>query len=464
MSLLSALQTTVAAWRQETLRRADLKGAALETQFLPAALEVIETPPPPMGRAIVWLVICASVGAVAWSFLSHIETVAVAEGRLVPAGRLRSVDAAETGVVREIAVREGEHVLKGRTLISLDPTTADADAGAARTELSAASLARARAQALLGYSSGAGGRFVAPKDANPDASEAERKFVEARIRELEARRGGVRERRAAALATVRLADANIAKLEQTIPLAGQQLRAYESLAEKGYASQLRLIQEKERAVSLREELRGERARREEALAQVAALDRELAQVSQAFAGEAAQELSEAEAIVATRGEAVRKAGQRQALQTLAAPVSGVVQEVAVTTVGEVAEVGQTLVTIVPDGEALVVEALVLNKDVGSLRLDAPVAVKLEAYPFTRHGTLKGVLANISPDSIVDERRGLVFPVRVRLDVTASQLADRRIRLSPGMAASVEIVTGYRRIVDYLWSPIAKATSEAAREP
>ncbi|MDP3749266.1 MAG: HlyD family type I secretion periplasmic adaptor subunit [Phenylobacterium sp.] len=460
---MAHLQVLVTAWRAESKRRKTAADAYVETQFLPAALEITETPPSPVGRAVLWVVMAAAATALAWSFLSEMDTVAVAEGRLVPAGRLRSVEAAEIGVIRAIAVREGQHVRAGQTLISLDPTMANADAGAARTELSTAALVRARANALLAFSAGRPANFIAPDGADPLAAAAERQLIGARIREYQARRGGVVERRAAGAATVRLTDANITKLEQTIPLASRQLEAYETLAAKGYSSRLRLIQEQERAVALRQELRAEQARRDEAIAQVASLNRELAQIAEAFAGQAAQERAEAEAIVATRGEAVRKTDQRQALQTLTAPVSGVVQEVSVTTLGEVAEVGQTLITIVPDGERLVLEALVLNKDIGTLQAGAQVAVKLEAYPFTRHGTLKGVLEQVSPDAIVDEKRGLVFPARIRL-TGADATSRRAMRLSPGMAATAEIVTGRRRVIDYLWSPIAKTVTEAGREP
>lgn len=458
MKPLRHLRAISTAWRSESTRRRAKRVSVVETQFLPAALEVEETPPSPVGRAILWLILGATGCVLAWAYVSEVETVAVAEGRLVPTGRLRSAEVAEMGVVRTIHVREGQHVTVGQSLISLDPTIAEADAETARTELSTAALTRARARALLAYSSGGGNTFDAPDHADPLAVEAERQLFRARVREYQARRGGLQERRSAAHATVRLTDANIAKLEATIPLAAQQLLAYETLAAKGYSSRLRMIQEQERAISLQQELQAERARRDEALAQVAALDRELAQAAEAFRGQAAQEQSEAEAIVSTRSDALRKADQREALQTLTAPVSGIVQEVSVTTLGEVAEPGQTLVTIVPDGERLVVEALILNKDVGALRSGEPVTVKLEAYPFTRFGTLRGVLDYVSPDAVVDERRGLVFPARVRLVDDGGSM-----RLSPGMSAVAEIVTGRRRVIDFLWSPIAKITSEAGRE-
>jgi hemolysin D len=149
---------------------------------------------------------------------------------------------------------------------------------------------------------------------------------------------------------------------------------------------------------------------------------------------------------------------------------------AVTTIGERIEAGAPLMTLVPLGQELVIEALVLNKDVGFIKVGDNAAVKLEAYPFTRYGYLKGCVDRIAADAVTDERRGLVFPVRIRLESqtlvqsrgnqsgsgsgAAGAPSGRALSLSPGMADSVEIATGDRRIIDFVLSPIAKATSEA----
>ncbi|WP_240633970.1 HlyD family efflux transporter periplasmic adaptor subunit [Caulobacter flavus] len=166
---------------------------------------------------------------------------------------------------------------------------------------------------------------------------------------------------------------------------------------------------------------------------------------------------------ATRADALRKAEQKRQLQTLTAPVGGVVQAVSVTTLGEVAETGKALVTIVPDGEAPVVEALVLNKGAGFVRVGDLAVIKLEAYPSTRYGTLDGEVTQISPDAIVDEKRGLVFPVRAKVSKSQLRVDGRQALLSAGMSASVEIVTGKRRVIDFVWSPVVKTVSEAGRE-
>jgi len=463
MSLAGHFRVLKHAWSQETKRRREGQKTYVEREFLPAALEVTETPPSPTGRLIAWTIIAAVGVALTWSIFSHVDTVAVAEGRLVPTGRLRSVEAAEAGIVRAIDVREGERVRAGQVLVALDPTFADADAQSAQTELTTASLIRARANALLSYASTGRAAFTAPPGSDALAADAERQLVAARISEYNAKRASMEQRKAAANATVRMAQSEIDRLRQTAPLIEQQYLAQKHLAERGYTAELRVMQEQERLISVRQQLVSELARHDEALAQLSSISSDLAEAKEAFRGQAARERAEAEGIVATRGDSVRKADQRQALQQLTAPVSGVVQEVSVTTLGEVAEQGKPLITIIPDGEELVVEALVLNKDVGFVRAGQQVVIKLEAYPFTRYGSLKGVLERISPDAIVDERRGLVFPTRVRLLQKQLKVEGRPALLSSGMGVSVEIVTGRRRVIEYLWSPISRSVSEAGRE-
>lgn len=452
------------AWAAEDERRRAGVRDWREKEFLHAALEISETPASPIGRAVLWTIIAAAVFALLWSIFSFVEVVAVAEGRLTPTGRLRSVEAAESGVIRAIAVREGERVRAGQVLIELDPTIATADVDTARAELASALLTRARADAILAYVATGGRTFIPPEGADPAAIAAERQVVDARIREYEARLQGLQARRAGAVSAALTSAENVARYEETLPLAMRQLTARQDLERRGLAPKLRVLEQEERYISLSRELGAERHRESEARSQVTMIDRERTQAAQAFRGEAAREKAEAEAIVATRTESLTKADQRQSLQRLAAPVAGTINEVSVTTLGEVAEAGQSLITLVPEGEDLIVEALILNRDMGFVRRGAHVIVKLEAYPFTRYGSLSGVLEHISPDAIVDERRGLVFPARVRL--TSSQLkvgSGEDAVLQPGMAATVEIVTGRRRVIDFLLSPIAKAVRTAGRE-
>jgi hemolysin D len=463
MTLMHHARVFADAWSAETRRRKVGDKDWTERDFLPAAIEVAETPPSPVGRAIIWTIILAALTAIVWVCLAKVDTVAVAEGRLVPEGRLRSVEAAEQGVIRAIHVHEGQHVTKGQVLIELDPTVAEAEAATARTELATALLTRSRDNALLGYAAGRAANVAAPGGAESSAVEAERQLVSSRIDEYRAKMASLAQRRIGAEATVVAAQAEVVKVRRTLPLLKEALDLQQGLAREGFGARQKLLLQQQAYVSAEQDLQGQIAKLAEARAQVASLGGEAAQAREEFVANAAQERAEAEGVVMTRGNVVRAANQRRGLQRLTAPVSGTVQELVVTNIGEVSEVGKPLITIVPDGEPLVVEALLLNRDVGFVRPGMDAIIKLEAFPFTRYGVLKAKVMRVSPDATVDQQRGLVFPVRLNLTSGHIQADGRATSLSPGMSTSVEIITGSRRLIEYLWSPIARATSEAARE-
>jgi hemolysin D len=148
---------------------------------------------------------------------------------------------------------------------------------------------------------------------------------------------------------------------------------------------------------------------------------------------------------------------------LNAPSAGIVQQLQVTTIGAVVRPADPLLVIVPEGTRLVVEANVLNRDAGFVREGQDVRVKLEAFPFTRYGIVSGRLVFMSHDAIEDEELGLVFPARMELSQQTITVNGRARALTAGMAVTAEIKTGRRRIIEFLFSPIARRVEEAGRE-
>lgn len=151
------------------------------------------------------------------------------------------------------------------------------------------------------------------------------------------------------------------------------------------------------------------------------------------------------------------------LMLLHAPVSGTVQQLAIHTVGGVVTPAQALLAVVPSEEALEVEAAMLNKDIGFVRPGQRVAVKVESFPYTRYGYLDGTVESVSHDAAQDEKMGLVFPARVKLAAATLVIDGVKVKLSPGMALSVEIKTGKRRVIDYLLSPLQQRRDESLQE-
>jgi hemolysin D len=181
---------------------------------------------------------------------------------------------------------------------------------------------------------------------------------------------------------------------------------------------------------------------------------------------------------------VKKASERTKLQLLTAPVDGVVQQLAVHTVGGVVTPAQVLAVVVPIDSHLEIEAMVSNRDIGFVHAGQEAEIKIDTFSFTRYGLLHGKVLNVSPDAITRQKpqdnynnknlgnesessepkgQEMVYAARVSLDQTQMQIEDKLVNLSPGMAVTVEIKTGSRRIISYLLSPVLKYKQESLRE-
>lgn len=434
-----------------------------EPEFLPAALEVMEKPPNPLGRLILWTIMLFLGIAVLWACLGKVDVVAAAQGKVIPRGRVKMIQAADYGVIRAIHVTEGQAVKAGQPLVVLDPTTTAADVEQARQALLSAEIDVARAQALVGFAGGGQGRFKPPEGADPATVVTQRAFVYAKTREHANALAGLREEAAQRRGDLGMVEAEVIKLAQQIPLATEQLNGLEKLRARGFAPKLRVSEVRERVVGLRQDLAIRREERLKAVAGVSAVDQEMARVRSEFAREALDALTEAEAARALRVQELKKATEKASLTTLAAPEDGVVQQFQISTIGGVVKPADPLMVVVPRGAELIVEAQVLNRDAGFVHEGQAVEVKLEAYPFTRFGVVPGRVEHISRDAVEVEDVGLVFPARVRLERPWIVVNGRREALSPGLSATAEIKTGERRIIEYLLSPLAKRVQEAGRE-
>lgn len=444
------------AWALET-QRSRSRRRYEQTEFLPAALEVVESPSSPFGRAGLWFLIVSVLLAVAWSFLGRLDVVVVATGRIIPADRVKLIQPSELGVVRGIHVREGQQVRAGQLLVELDPTTAGADDVQARTGLTAAEMDRARSRALLSYLGGRGLDFVPPAGAAPETAAVQRELVQSQIREFEARRAILAQERAQHAAEAAGARAEEAKLRDTLPLLDRQLEARRNLAEKGHYSRLRVLEMEEQRIERARSIEVQQAAAARAEAAIRGIDEQLNQLRSELVRTTVSDLAQAQDNATLRSQEIAKTGMRNQLMQLRSPVDGIVQQIAVHTRGGVVEPAQALMVIVPRDGQLIAEARVTSRDIGFVRAGQPVRVKIDAFPFTDYGTIEGVLESVSADAVEDEKLGLVYTARVRLAET------KRLPLTPGMSISAEIKTGARRVIQYLLSPIMTRLDEAGRE-
>ncbi|TAJ95663.1 MAG: HlyD family type I secretion periplasmic adaptor subunit [Gammaproteobacteria bacterium] len=448
-----------------------------ELEFLPAALEIQETPPLSLSRYILWSIMVFFCLALIWAVIGQVDIVGVAQGKIVPSGRIKTVQPVETGVVRSLRVSEGDLVHEGQPLVELDATLTGADREQLAEQQLTLRLEQERLLALLEYLTTADSDIRDPQALNRPledrfhvlsqatdiqiARQVER--MQSQIRDHEARTGALQDeqwQRQAEHAAVRQ---RILQLEETLPLITEQAASIAELLQKGMAARNQWLElERERIEQVRE-LEVQKNNLLMLEASSAGIEQRIASLRAEFESQLRSELAQTEDRLRGIDQELVKAEKRLTLQTLAAPVAGRVHQMTVHTIGGVVTPAQTLMHIVPADEAIEIEAWLPNKDIGFVQTGQEAVIKVETFPFTRYGTIAGEITHVSNDATPDEKLGLVYAVRANMRSTTVPVDGKIVNLSPGMAVTVEVKMGKRRVIEYLMSPLLRYKDESIRE-
>ena len=482
IELLSRYRAVLEAAWQARHELAGPKRLADETAFLPAALSLQQTPPHPSPMRAAWAIVALFTLAGLWSFFGQVDIVAVAHGRVVVSDRTKVIQPLETSVVKAIHVKDGDHVQAGQLLIELDSTASQADTNRATQEQVSALADSLRYKALLKAVNGkplklekSTGLSAAERTSTLTQMEADWADIQSKSAKINAEI----EHRRTEIATVKQ---QIAKLENTLPMLRQREQDFLALSKEGFvASHAGQDRTRER-VEMEKDLDTQTAR----LAEAKAALQESKQARTSFEAETQKtlqdKLAEADLKRGQMTEEVTKATQRQSLMRMTAPVSGTVQQLAIHTTGGVVTPAQALLVVVPDQAQVTAEVQIENQDIGFVHEGQQAEIKLEAFPYTRYGTIPATLQVVAADAVtrqtgpaVDPATGAplsadkanaataVFPAILTLSKTYVEVEGKKVRLTPGMTLSAEVKTGKRRVIDYLLSPIAEHANESMRE-
>jgi len=444
--------------------RAELAGPASmadEVAFLPAALSLQETPVHPAPRRLAWGLMVLFVIALVWSIVGEVDIVAVAPGRIIVSDRTKVIQPLEASVVKAVLVKDGDKVQAGQVLVELDPTMATADKASVQEQLKAAISEEVRTKALLQLLSKEKLLAQVVRGLEVDSStkvqlQAEWQDISAKLSKLDAEAA----RRQAEIATVK---ASIAKLEATLPMAQTREADYTKLVDQGFISGHATQDKTRERVEMERDLATQRARLAETLATAA----ETEQARNAYRAETQRQLNDRYAQASTKHSQLNtdrsKADQRERQTQLRAPVTGIVQQLAIHSVGGVVTSAQALMVVVPDSSLVTAEVSIANQDIGFVNQGQTAEVKLETFSYTKYGTVSATVDNLTADAVTDEKKGSYYPATLTLSQKDMLIDGKRIPLSPGMNVTAEIKTGKRRIIEFLLSPVQRAGSESLRE-
>lgn len=435
-----------------------------EAQFLPAALELQETPVSPAPRIAMWLLIAFAVIALLWAIFGYMDVVATAHGRIVPSDRTKVIQPFDTATVKAIHVIDGQAVKAGEVLVELDATSTGADTTRIANDLLTARLQAARARAMLDAL--ASGRLPVLERIPEVATERlaqERRILDGQYGEYQARLARIDADIAKREAELASTGEIVAKLEQTAPIAKRRAQDFKDLVGRNFISEHGYLEKEQLRIEQEADLATQRSRLKELAASLQEGRSQRTSLLAETKRIALDSLNEAEQKMTSYGQELIKAESRGRLMTLTAPVDGTVQQLVVHTVGGVVTEAQPLMMVVPKDNPIEIEAFVENKDIGFVNPGQDAVVKIETFPFTKYGTIEAKVTTVSSDAVNDEKRGLIFPARVVPVRTTLQVENKTVNLTPGMAVTVEVKTAQRRVIEYFLAPLLQYKDESLRE-
>jgi hemolysin D len=410
--------------------------SAQEAEFLPAALSLQARPVSPAGRWLARVLLALLAVLLLWATLGRMDIIVNAQGKVIPTARTKTIASVDVARVSALHVQDGQAVKQGQLLIELDPRMSASDHDKAQAEVHNALLQAARSRALLAaIAAGQAPQMPAVPEVPLQRWQAARGQLQDHWQDFVARQ-------------VRFSG-EIERYSQLLPLAAQKAADFKLLAESGDVARHAWLEKEEARIQVTAQLNDARN-------QQAGLTAETRKNAQ-------DEMNAALHIIATARQDARRAEVHGELLKLVAPVDGTVQQLAVHTVGGVVPSAQALMQVVPRQGRVEMEAFLENRDVGFVREGQPAAVKIDTFDYARYGTVAARVIHVSRDAIPDEKRGLVYSVRVQLDQTVLPVDGRLVALTPGMTGSVEIRTGSRRPIEYVLSPLIQHARESLNE-
>ncbi len=432
---------------------ASLMGTSEAPSSLTQSIALEESPLPGLIHTTVTLIGAILLVFFLWAAFAKVEEVAVASGQVVPSGYIQNIQHPDGGVVTEILVQEGDLVEKGRPLLRLDATDANADLGQMQARMNALRLEASRLRLFSGAAVDQGHKLTGEEkailDSMEDARENQRQVIKDQIAQREKELAGIIATKSA--------------IEKNVTLKREENAMFQDTFKRGSSSRLTALASQRELNELEgrlKEITSQESRAVDAVSEsksrLQSLDADLKQDAMKKLGAVEAELSE---INKSIGRQEGAAGRT----VLTAPVRGIVKGMTVHNLGAVVEAGKVIMEIVPVDEELIVEALILPADVGNVKVGQPVKVKVSAFDFSRYGSIEGTLESISASTFQNEEGQFFYKSRVKLKQNhVGQNAQSNLIL-PGMTVQTDINIGTKTVLQYLLKPIQQTTQNAFGE-
>ncbi len=425
--------------------RQSLKKINDSYEFKPLLSKIEESPVSPLGRFTFWTVVSLITITILWLIIGKIDIVVTARGIVIPDGEAKIIQPLETGVIKEILVKEGDFVKKDELLVLIDTMTTDAQLKTIKENLKTSKQEAKRLEAQ-----GVGINF------NSD-NEIQKKLYDESLRALNSLIG--------------VKNQEIKQIERQIDSNLAQKRDYENQLQSAIDREKRLSnvkdivayndlrEAKDRTVGLRESVIRTEAEIRRLQAQKRQVQNEIVQLKADFKAQKLENLAETNKRINELESNKEQIEFSNINQKITAPVDGYIDKLMIHTVGGVVTPAQELIALTPSDMPILIKAQVLNKDIGFIKEGMPVSIKIDTYDFQKYGLLHGKVKSISQNSIEDEDLGPVYEIYIMPDKNTMIIDGKEQKISIGMTLNAEVEIGKRRIIEFFIYPLIKYMDE-----
>jgi hemolysin D len=435
--------------------------------FLPPALEILEKPPQPASGWILGIITSIIIVALLWSIFGKVNIISVAEGKIIPSGKVKQIQPYAHGMVSNILVTEGQIVSIDQPLIELDRTQTDADETRLLLEKSIVTKKIERYMALVELL-----RLPAEESISDElilfhpilnGNTQNGVLLLEQYKSLRFQQHVLESQLNEKLAELDGNQILINQFSTNIPLAKKRLDVLQSLFDKKMVG---LTDYMSAEIYYNDQVYGHKAqskKTEQILSAINTIQNQLTVLNSSILVTTIEELDELTRQLETINQDLIKVQDLSAKQIQYSPVNGTVKDLMINTVGGIVTPAQVLMEIIPLEEKLEVEAFLSNNDIGYVEVGQTAEIKVHTFPFTKYGFINATIAHVAEDATVDENLGLVYRISLILEKNFIIVDGQEKVLVPGMLVSAEISTGKRRIIEFLLAPLIKMKNDSLRE-
>lgn len=478
-------QTLTDTWKNRA-QLGEQKRNQQELDFLPAALEILERPPSPVGKLLARVIIAFVTIGIIWACVGDIEITAVAEGKIISSSRIKNIQPLEKGVLKTIYVKEGQKVEAGEPLIELDQTLTAAEQTRISQELHFAQLNWLREKTFLTALQQNKIPLLTPTTAptpvtapnvtavstyyinksfafTPAEQFTQTLMLEQKWLDYQSRVSTIQSQKNEREAELNANEAKLNQLQQTLPIATSRVTSYKKLYDDNLIPEMNYLEAKETRIEQQQTLYSYQAQQQQNIAAIETAEQQLNTLKSQSISQSLTQVDEFQRQVQSLTQELAKAKDVSDKQILYAPVAGKVQQLAVHTVGGVVTEAQVLMQLVPHNDYLEVEAVLENKDIGFVYAGQTAEIKVNTFNFTKYGSIDAEVIDVTADAIADENKGLVYKLRLKMTQKSMNINGREVDLLPGMSVMAEVKTSKRKLIEFVLSPLMRKVDESARE-